>query len=80
MFEHKDISVDNNANGQESVADIDEVDGEVEENTKMYIVMIRMMPMVLKMQRNASNKIIQSKGLLILVCLRTKSIKHPLEM
>ena len=40
VFEHKDISVENNANGQESIADIDEVDGEVEENTKMDIVMM----------------------------------------
>ena len=38
MFEHKDISVDNNANGQESIADVDEVVKEVEEHAERNIV------------------------------------------
>ena len=38
MLENKDISVDNNANRQESIADVDEVVREVKKETKRKIL------------------------------------------
>ena len=38
MLENKDVSVDNNADGQESIADVDEVVREVKKETKRKIV------------------------------------------
>ena len=41
VIENKDISVENNADSEEPVADVDEVDREVETNAKNDIIMMR---------------------------------------
>ena len=38
VLENKDVSVDNNADGQESIADVDEVVREVKKETKRKIL------------------------------------------